>query len=166
MYPNSERDGVAGPEEQEDGRGGPRSEMVDTGQAEGEEERNRLECMGQLNGGCADLVGENERERGETCQERETKQCLRAESAHAGHSHGRTHELGPESPAAVAGNGTRGHVGEAGDACEGGDDEDDEQRGENEAFFGAEGQVKVSQAGCPLPTVSVATLHEPHLAVG
>ena len=39
--------------------------MVDTGQAEDEEERKRLECMWQLNDGCADLVGENERERGQ-----------------------------------------------------------------------------------------------------
>ena len=38
--------------------------MVGTGQEEGEEECKRLECMGQLNGGCADLAGENERERG------------------------------------------------------------------------------------------------------
>ena len=74
-----------------------------------------------------------------------------------------THELGPESPAAVAGNNTRGHIQEAGDACEGGGGEDGEQWGENEAFFGAEGQVKISQAGCPLPTVSVVTLHERHL---
>lgn len=33
--------------------------MVETGQGQGEEERERLECMGELNG-CAGLADENE----------------------------------------------------------------------------------------------------------
>ena len=62
--------------------------MVDTGQAEGEEERKRLECTGQLNGSCADLVSENECERGDTGQEGKTKKRLGAAPAHAGHKDG------------------------------------------------------------------------------
>lgn len=61
MCPNKEHDGVAGPEEQEDGGGGACSEMVDMCQTEGEEERKRLERMRQLNGGCVYPVGEKER---------------------------------------------------------------------------------------------------------
>ena len=46
------------------------------GQAQGEEERERLKCMRQLNGR-VDLGGKNEGEVGQTGQERNSKECLK-----------------------------------------------------------------------------------------
>lgn len=44
--PNKQCDGVTRPEEQQDGGGGPCSEMVETSQKHGKEKRERFECMG------------------------------------------------------------------------------------------------------------------------
>lgn len=57
--PDDGGDGVGWPEEQEDGGGGAGSEVIEAGQAQGEEECERLECMGQMDG-CADVTGDDE----------------------------------------------------------------------------------------------------------
>lgn len=46
------------------------------GQAQGEEERERLKCMRQFNG-CIDLVGKNECKVDQTGQKRNAKECLK-----------------------------------------------------------------------------------------
>ena len=73
-----------------------------------------------------------------------------------------THELGHESPAAVAGHVTGGYIRQQADADEGGEGEGGEEGGENDAFLCAEGQVKVAPRR-PLPSVAVPTGDKRHL---
>jgi hypothetical protein len=74
----------------------------------------------------------------------------------------RAHKLCVESPAAVAGDIALGSIRQQPEAYEGGNNEDDKGRGEKKAFFGTEGQVKVSELGGPVPSIAVAALYECH----